>query len=187
MVRDVDIAPTILRAHGELPLPLIWTVCSLLPALNGAALDDAYAYAETGFVVHPGNSLRFPAICVCRIRTLEGITELDPQHGDEIVIAEEMKNLTLVAKHRMIRDARFKLIYAPTRMGCRFTCCSTPSPTRWRRTTSRLNTRQMSVGWKNGVVALDAPRTAGDGGAQYGLLVPRRRIARKLHQPVFVS
>ena len=31
-----------------------------------------------------------------------------------------MKNLTKVAKHRMIRDARFKLIYAPTRMGVKY-------------------------------------------------------------------
>jgi arylsulfatase A-like enzyme len=115
VVRDVDIAPT-LYALTDVAAPNDLDGRSLVPALNGAALQDAYAYAETGLwftqeIPAVSNDLRLP------YPTLEGITELDPDHGDEIVIAEEMKNLTVVAKHRMIRDARFKLIYAPTRMG----------------------------------------------------------------------
>ncbi len=115
IVRDVDIAPTIYALTG-VAAPADLDGRSLMPALNGAALDNAYAYAETGLwftqeIPAVPNDLRLP------YPTLEGITELDPHHGDEIVIAEEMKNLTIVAKHRMIRDDRYKLIYAPTRMG----------------------------------------------------------------------
>jgi arylsulfatase A-like enzyme len=115
IVRDVDIAPTIYALTG-VAAPTDLDGRSLVPAISGAELPAAYAYAETGLwftqeIPAVPNDLRLP------YPTLEGITELDPQHGDEIVIAEEMKNLTVVAKHRMIRDERYKLIYAPTRMG----------------------------------------------------------------------
>ncbi|MGH7283828.1 MAG: hypothetical protein ACRELY_20065, partial [Polyangiaceae bacterium] len=92
---------------------------SIAPALAGTRLPDAYAYAETGLwftqeIPAIGPDLRLP------YPTLEGLTEVDPAHGDEIVIMEAMKNLTRVAKHRMVRDARYKLVYAPTRSGVRY-------------------------------------------------------------------
>ncbi|MEO8876819.1 MAG: sulfatase-like hydrolase/transferase [Polyangiaceae bacterium] len=118
IVRDVDLAPTLYALTGVAP-PADLDGRSLVPAVEGAALPDAFAYAETGLwftqeIPAVPSELRIP------YPTLEGITELDPRHGDEIVIAEEMKNLTRVAKHRMVRDARFKLIYAPTRLGVKY-------------------------------------------------------------------
>jgi hypothetical protein len=45
---------------------------------------------------------------------------VDADHGDEVVLRREMRPLCLVAKHRMVRDARYKLIYAPTRRGAQY-------------------------------------------------------------------
>jgi hypothetical protein len=48
------------------------------------------------------------------------LTEVDTHHGDQLVLRAAMKPLTLVAKHRMVRDERWKLIYVPTRAGVRW-------------------------------------------------------------------
>lgn len=115
VVRDVDLAPTLYELTGVAG-PSDLDGRSLVPALAGAPLPEAFAFAETGLWftqeiqgVPPGLRIPYP--------TLEGLTELDAVHGDEIVLTEEMKNLTLVAKHRMVRDERWKLVYAPTRAG----------------------------------------------------------------------
>ncbi|HEX7663252.1 MAG TPA: sulfatase-like hydrolase/transferase, partial [Polyangiaceae bacterium] len=118
IVRDVDLAPTLYELTGVAG-PGDLDGQSLVPALGGAPLREAFAYAETGLwftqeIKGVPERLRIP------YPTLEGITELDPVHGDEIVITEEMKNLTLVAKHRMVRDERWKLVYAPTRAGAQY-------------------------------------------------------------------
>lgn len=118
IVRDVDLAPTLYALTGVTP-PADLDGRSLAAALDGQSLPDAFAYAETGLwftqeIPAVPADLRLP------YPTLEGITELDAAHGDEIVIEREMKNLTRVAKHRMIRDARWKLVYAPTRTGVKY-------------------------------------------------------------------
>jgi len=48
------------------------------------------------------------------------MTEVDADHGDEVVLSREHRSLAIVAKHRMVRDDRYKLIYAPTRTGVRY-------------------------------------------------------------------
>jgi arylsulfatase A-like enzyme len=48
------------------------------------------------------------------------LTEVDKSHADEIVIRRQWEPLTIAAKHRMVRDERYKLIYMPTRSGPRF-------------------------------------------------------------------
>ena len=58
----------------------------------------------------PGE-LRLPYPGIARL------TEVDTQHADELVLQKAMKPLTLVAKHRMVRDERYKLLYVPTRDG----------------------------------------------------------------------
>src|SRR5262249_11045173 len=48
------------------------------------------------------------------------LAEVDTQHGDELVLQKAMKPLTMVAKHRMVRDERYKLVYVPARAGVRW-------------------------------------------------------------------
>jgi hypothetical protein len=48
------------------------------------------------------------------------MTEVDADHGDEVVLSRESRPLAIVAKHRMVRDDRWKLVYVPTRHGVRY-------------------------------------------------------------------
>ncbi len=118
IVRDVDLAPTLYALTGVTP-PGDLDGRSLVPALDGTALPPALAYAETGLWFTeeiPGlsRSLRLAYPTIARL------TEIDPAHGDEIVLQRAMRPLTVVAKHRMVRDERWKLVYAPTRLGVKF-------------------------------------------------------------------
>jgi arylsulfatase A-like enzyme len=115
IVRDVDIAPTIYALSGVAP-PGDLDGRSLTPALDGAKLPRALAFAETGLWFTeqiPGlpNDLRLPYPGIARL------TEVDTQHGDEVVLRRSIRPLTIVAKHRMVRDERWKLLYVPARSG----------------------------------------------------------------------
>jgi hypothetical protein len=90
-----------------------------VPALSGKPLAPALAYAETGLwftETIPGlpNELRLP------YPGIERLTEVDARHGDELVLQQGERPLTIVAKHRMVRDDRFKLVYVPARTGVRW-------------------------------------------------------------------
>jgi arylsulfatase A-like enzyme len=118
IVRDVDLAPTLYALTGVAP-PADLDGRSLVPALTGQPIAPALAYAETGLWFTediPGLSseLRLPYPGIARL------TEVDTQHADELVLQSSMKPLTLVAKHRMVRDDRYKLVYVPTRTGVRW-------------------------------------------------------------------
>jgi hypothetical protein len=43
------------------------------------------------------------------------LLELDTAHNNEIVLREDARALTTMARHRMARDERWKLLYLPTR------------------------------------------------------------------------
>src|ERR1019366_9090968 len=60
------------------------------------------------------SELRLPYPGIARL------TEVDTRRGDEVVLQKAVRPLTLVAKHRMVRDDRFKLIYVPARTGVRW-------------------------------------------------------------------
>jgi arylsulfatase A-like enzyme len=118
IVRDVDLAPTLYELAGVEP-PADLDGRSLVPALDGKELPPALAFAETGLWFTeeiPGlpSYLRLPYPGIARM------TEVDPAHGDELVLRRDVRPLTLVAKHRMVRDDRFKLVYAPSRMGAKY-------------------------------------------------------------------
>jgi arylsulfatase A-like enzyme len=118
IARDVDLAPTLYALTGVTP-PVDLDGESLVPALRGEPLAQRRAYAETGLWFTeelPGlpAALRLPYPGIARL------TEVDTQHGDELVLQKAMRPLTLVAKHRMVRDERWKLVYAPARTGVRW-------------------------------------------------------------------
>jgi arylsulfatase A-like enzyme len=118
IVRDVDLAPTLYALTGVAP-PGDLDGRQLDPSMRGETLPPALAYAETGLWFTeeiPGlpGDLRLPYPGIARL------TEVDTQHGDEVVLEREMRPLTIVAKHRMVRDDRFKLVYMPTRKGVRW-------------------------------------------------------------------
>jgi len=118
LVRDVDIAPTLYELAGVRAPPDL-DGRSLRPALDGEPIAPALAYAETGLWFAediPG----LPADWRLPYPGIARLTEVDTQHGDELVLQRAVRPITLVAKHRMVRDDRYKLVYAPTRKGVRW-------------------------------------------------------------------
>jgi arylsulfatase A-like enzyme len=118
IVRDVDLAPTLYALAGVAP-PQDLDGASLAAALDGQALPPRRAYAESELwftETIPGlpASLRLPYPDIARL------TEIDAAHGDEVVLQSAMRPLTIVARHRMVRDDRWKLLYVPTRTGVRW-------------------------------------------------------------------
>jgi arylsulfatase A-like enzyme len=115
IARDVDLAPTLYDLAGVDP-PLDLDGRSLAAALRGGALPPRFAYAESELWFTeeiPGlpASLRMPYPGIL------ALTELDGKHNAEIVLRREMAPLTTMARHRMVRDERWKLVYVPTRRG----------------------------------------------------------------------
>jgi arylsulfatase A-like enzyme len=118
MARDVDIAPTLYELTGvEGPADLDGR--SLAPALEGKEIAVAFAYAESE-LWFTEEIPALPAHLRLPYPGIAGTSEIDAQHGDEIVLQKSMKALTTVARHRMIRDERWKLIYVPTRTGVKY-------------------------------------------------------------------
>jgi arylsulfatase A-like enzyme len=118
IVRDVDLAPTIYDLVG-VDAPPGLDGHSLGPWMAGGATPASLAYAETGLwftedIAGFDPSLRIPYPPVAEM------TEVDSDHHDDVVLKKEMRDLVLVAKHRMVRDERYKLLYIPTRSGVRY-------------------------------------------------------------------
>jgi arylsulfatase A-like enzyme len=113
VVRDVDIAPTIYDLAGVAP-PGDLDGRSLSPALKGDALSPALAYAETG-LWFTEEIPALPAAWRLAYPSVTRLTEIDARHGDDVVLQRAVRPLTIVAKHRMVRDERYKLVYVPTR------------------------------------------------------------------------
>ncbi len=112
ITRDVDLAPTLYELLQVTP-PADLDGRSLAPALEGKPIAPAFAFAETelwmGEVPALPDAERLP------YPPLSRLTEVDVTHGYEIVLRKEVTAVTTVARHRMIRDDRYKLLYIPTR------------------------------------------------------------------------
>jgi arylsulfatase A-like enzyme len=113
-VTSVDIAPTIYELLG-LPAPTSLDGRSLASAVRGEALTSRPAFAETELTLgeNPGlpPALHFPS------PTLGQLLEIDTDHGNHIVVRKPMIGPTLMTRHRMVRDERWKLLYMPTPRG----------------------------------------------------------------------
>ena len=113
-VNNADIAPTLYELTGVAGPPNMDGI-SLAPAMLGAPLPPRPQFAETelwlGPQADPPEALRFP--CPSFI----DYAELDPDHGDAIVLRKDAWASTTVARHRMVVDGRWKLIYIPTATG----------------------------------------------------------------------
>ncbi len=117
IVRDVDLAATLYDLTGVAP-PRDLDGVSLAPALDGKPTPEQRAYAETelwlGEVPALPDELRLP------YPTLAHLTEVDVDHNDELVLRKDVEAVTTVARHRMVRDGRWKLLYVPTRKGVKY-------------------------------------------------------------------
>jgi arylsulfatase A-like enzyme len=125
VVRDVDLAPTLYDLAG-LPIPEGLDGLSVAPAVRGGPLDPRLAFAETELWFTeeiPG----LPSELRMAYPGLLALNELDVRHHAEVVLRRDMAETTLVARHRMVRDDRWKLVYAPTRTGVRFLLFDTNS------------------------------------------------------------
>ncbi|MCL4752008.1 MAG: sulfatase [Myxococcales bacterium] len=118
VVRSVDIAPSLCElAAVECDADMDGR--SLVPALEGKELPRRSAFAETGIwftrqIPDVPPSLRLP------YPDLTEVVEVDSGAGGELVARADLEPLLVTAKHRMVRDQRFKLVYAPTRSGVRW-------------------------------------------------------------------
>jgi arylsulfatase A-like enzyme len=118
MARDVDLAPTLYELAGVSP-PADLDGRSLVRALRGGELEPRFAYAETELWLTeaipglaPELRMPYPAVSELIVR--------DARHPDDRVVRPETLPLTRMARHRMIRDERWKLVYVPTRKGVRY-------------------------------------------------------------------
>jgi arylsulfatase A-like enzyme len=118
IVRDVDIAPTLYELTGVTP-PAGLDGRSLAPTVRGGTIEPRFAYAESELwftedipQLPPEMRIPYPGIMA--------LTELDSRHNAEIVLRKEMMPITLMARHRMVRDERWKLVYVPTRTGVKY-------------------------------------------------------------------
>lgn len=125
VARDVDIAPTLYELAGVAP-PSSLDGRSLAPAVRGAEIEPRFAYAESELwftedipSLPPELRIPYPGIMA--------LTELDSRHNAEIVLRKDMMPITLMARHRMIRDERYKLLYVPTRVGVKYMLFDTES------------------------------------------------------------
>jgi len=117
IVRDVDLAATLYDLTGT-NAPRDLDGASVAPALDGKPTPDQRAYAETelwmGEVPALPDELRLP------YPALAHLTEVDTDHHDELVLRKDVEAVTTVARHRMIRDSKWKLLYVPARKGVKY-------------------------------------------------------------------
>lgn len=114
VVRDVDLAPTLYELAGVAP-PADLDGRSLAPAVRGEPIDARLAYAETAPWLDdeaPPADLRVPYAATALL------AEEIPGRGASL--APPRDPTMLVARHRMVRGDRYKLVYVPSRSGVRY-------------------------------------------------------------------
>jgi arylsulfatase A-like enzyme len=119
LVRDIDLSPTLLSLLS-LPVPGSMEGANLLPLMRKETENlNLTAFAETGlwFTDKGDNFYQKQRIMYPDIVKLGAI---DTEYNNEIVIKPEFRGLTNIAKHRMVYNGQYKLIYIPARDGIFF-------------------------------------------------------------------
>jgi arylsulfatase A-like enzyme/GT2 family glycosyltransferase len=109
VVRSIDLMPTLLERAG-LPTPPNLDGVSLVPLMNGDAAPPLAAFNETGIWIAdipglPERHLRYPDL-------LE-LLEVPDRDSGALAVKPEYGAVTILAKDRMIRSDRWKLVYQP--------------------------------------------------------------------------
>ncbi len=117
IVQTVDLTPTLCELAGVLP-PANMDGRSLAAAVRGEPLASEPAYAETELWLLDDMSMLHGS----RVPTpgLLDLLEVDGEHGEQVVTKAAAEPVTILARHRMVRDDRWKLVYAPTRVGAQY-------------------------------------------------------------------
>ncbi|HNX22871.1 MAG TPA: sulfatase-like hydrolase/transferase [Spirochaetota bacterium] len=114
VVRQVDIAPTILdmlKIENTAKMDGV----SLLPLIEGKSSDlKLYAFGETGiwFDNNQKSGLFFQNQRII-YPDITGLSTVDFNFNNQIVLNDEYRDLINLAKHRYIYDGKYKLIYIP--------------------------------------------------------------------------
>ena len=122
ITRDVDIAPTLYALAGLAPpadLDGVSLAAELTARAPAAPAPARLAFAETELwfteeITGLAADLRMPYPGIL------ALTEIDARHHAEIVMRRDMQPITGMARHRMVRDERWKLVYVPTRQGVKY-------------------------------------------------------------------
>jgi arylsulfatase A-like enzyme len=114
VVSSVDLAPTLYELAGVAPPPDL-DGRSLAPGMRGEPMPSVPVFSENELWF--SDTAQVPSSQRIPTPTAPFSLILDEAHGDEIQVRPEVIDLTLVSRHRMIRDDRWKLVYMPTRAG----------------------------------------------------------------------
>ncbi len=118
--RSIDVAATVAAAAG-LSAKGVGDGTDLMPWVRGEKAEDPglLAYSETelwfertGDGFFQRQRLDYPGI--------SGMLAFDQGYSGEIVLNPVYENVVVTAKHRMVADARYKLIYMPTPNGVEY-------------------------------------------------------------------
>lgn len=126
VTRDVDLTPTLFELLG-VRQPAGMDGRSLMPLLCGEKDDlGLTAFAETG-VWFSDISEGFYQQERIMYPDITGISKIDFACNLEVVLKDEYEDLVRVAKHRMVDDGRYRLIYVPTISGIQYQLYERPS------------------------------------------------------------
>ena len=113
VVRSIDLMPTLLE-RARIPAPPHLDGISLTSVMKGEPSEPRSAFNETGIWIAdipglPAQHLRYPDL-------LELLEVPDRQTGT-LAIKAEYADITILAKDRMVRHDRWKLVYQPLAEG----------------------------------------------------------------------
>jgi arylsulfatase A-like enzyme len=116
VTRDIDIMPTLLDYLGIPGQPGI-DGASLMTLINGTKTDlHLTAFSETGAWLS-GSDNSFYQKQRIMYPDLACLLQVDFTGNLEIIVKDHYRGLINTAKHRMVDDGRYRLIYVPTRQG----------------------------------------------------------------------